>query len=191
MTRMLLGVCLAAWGVVGAALPPVLAQEGEPTRSVGVTVSPRLKFDDDASTPCCSGIGGWLQIGRFQIDHEIGIRTWISGRHRDVPEAPTRRLGGHATAVMFDAMTWTRRRYIARFRIGAAYRAELDPFPSLRVREAELRGSGIRRPHLVTLRLFHVGLTFDFGVGRRGIARSGLLFTGISFEPRLGAGWKF
>ena len=180
MTRMLLGVCAAAWGVVGAALPPVLAQEGEPTRSVGVTVSPWLKFDDDGST-CCSGIGGWLQIGRFQIDHEIGISTWISGRHPDFPEAPTRRLGGHATAVMFDAMTWTRRRYVARFRIGAAYRAELDPFPSIRVRE----------PYLATLRTFHVGLTFDFGVGRRGIARSGLLFTGISFEPRLGAGWKF
>lgn len=190
MTRILLGVCVTAWSVVGAALPPALAQQGEPTRSVGITVSPWLKFDDDGSS-CCSGIGGWLQIGRFQIDHAIGIRTWISGRHPDVPEAPTRRLSGHATAVLFDAMTWTRRRYVARFRIGGAYRAPLDPFPSLRVRETELRGSGIYLPYLIPLRTFHVGLTFDFGVGKRGIARSGLLFTGISLEPRLGAGWKF
>ena len=36
----------------------------------------------------------------------------------------------------------------------------------------------------------HVGLTFDFMVGRRGIVRAGLLGP-IPPEPRLGAGWRF
>lgn len=202
MVRMLLGAGVVAWGAAGAALPPALAQEGEPTRSVGVTVSPRLAVHDEST--CCSGIGAWLRIGRFEIDHAVAIDTWGFDRAVDdighfnelgyASDAAPRRLSGHAMTVLFDLMTWNERRYVARFRIGGGYRAALDDVSFLRSREAELRRRhGIHLgPPVKHWGTINASLTFDFMVGGRGIVRAGLLGS-LPFppEPRLGAGWRF
>ena len=203
MTRMLIGAWVVAWGAVAVAPWPAFAQEGEPTRSIGVSVSPRLAIHDE--TTCCSGIGAWLQIRRFQIDYSVAIDTWSFDGTVDsidhfnelgyAPDAVPRRLSGHAMTVLFDLMTWNERRYAARFRIGGGYRVALDDVPFLRSREAELRRHhGIHLgPPVKHWGTINVSLTFDFTVGKKGVVRAGLS-SSLPFlepEPRLGAGWRF
>lgn len=201
MTRTLLAAWVAAWGVSAGAPPPAAAQETEPprelTRSVGVSVSPWLWVYDESN--CCSGLGVWLQVGRLQLDHAFAINVWHLDRHwyKEEPDRFGRYWGpvtlginGHATTVLVDLKTWRRPRYVARFRIGAGHRVKLEEFPPLHVQQ-ELNGNrfGPAVRHFATL---HVGLTFDFSVGRRGIVRAGMLGSlPVPPEPRLGAGWKF
>ena len=78
---MKLAVCRTIAMALAVAPWPAFAQEGEPTRSVGVSVSPRLAIHDE--TTCCSGIGAWLQIRRFQIDYSVAIDTWRFDRAVD------------------------------------------------------------------------------------------------------------
>ena len=164
MTRVLLGTWVAAWGLAGAAPPPALAQEAEPrrelTRAVGVGVSPFLRLYEYG---CCSGIGVWLQVGRFQIDHSFGITSPL-----DLP-----RSYGHAMTALFDVKTWRTRDFVARFRIGGGYRAR----------------SYAPTHHWGTI---NVGVTYDFAVGERGLVRAGFAgLRPLSIEPQLGAGWRF
>ena len=165
MTRTLLAAWVVAWGVPAGAPPPAVAQEAEPprelTRSVGVSVSPWLLLHLDDDSVCCSGVGVWLQLGRFQIDHAFALGTWRSGG-----------LDGHATTVLWDLKTWRSSRRMVRFRVGAGHHVSYRP-----------------EQHSP---MFHVGLTFDFTVGRRGIVRADLLGLGpLLPEPRLGAGRSF
>ena len=200
---MKLAVCRTIAMALAVAPWPAFAQEGEPTRSVGVSVSPRLAIHDEST--CCSGIGAWLQIRRFQIDYSVAIDTWRFDRTVDgidyfnelgyAPDAVPRRLSGHAMTVLFDLMTWNERRYAARFRIGGGYRVALDDVPFLRSREAELRRRhGIHLgPPVKHWGTIDVSLTFDFTVGKKGVVRAGLS-SSLPFlepEPRLGAGWRF
>lgn len=167
MTRVLLGAWVAAWGLVGVAPPPALAQEAEPrrelTRAVGVSVSPFLRLYEYG---CCSGIGVWLQVGRFEIDHSFGVNIWTSPSASPGPY-------GHATTALFDVKTWRTRDFVARFRIGGSYRVR----------------SYAPTHHWGTV---NIGVTYDFAVGERGLVRAG--FAGsrpLSIEPQLGAGWRF
>ena len=162
MTRVLLRACIAAWAVAGGA--PALAQEAEPqrepTRAVGVTVSPFLRLYEYG---CCSGIGVWLQVGRFQIDHAFGVAL------SSASPGPY----GHATTALFDVKTWRTRDFVARFRIGGGYRMR----------------SYAPTHHWGTL---NVGVTYDFAVGERGLVRAGFAGSRpLAIEPQLGAGWRF
>ena len=167
MTKVFLGACIAASDLTSGASPPALAQEaeppGEPTRAGGVIVSPVLRLYEYG---CCSGLGVWLQVGRFQIDHAFGVNIWT---------APSAAPGpyGHATTALFDVKTWRTRDFVARFRIGGGYRMR----------------SYAPTHHWGTL---NVGVTYDFAVGEKGLVRAG--FAGsrpLAIELQLGAGWRF
>ena len=142
---MKLAVCRAIAMALAVTPWPAFAQEGEPTRSIGVSVSPRLAIHDKIT--CCSGIGAWLQIGRFQIDYSVAIDTWSFDGTVDsidhfnelgyAADAVPRRLSGHAMTVLFDLMTWNERRYVARFRIAGRGR-------SPRCSDGWLKGSAAR-----------------------------------------------
>ena len=166
MNRTLLAAWVVAWGVPAGTPPPATAQEAEPPlelkRSVGVSVSPWLLLHLDDGSFCCSGVGVWLQLGRFQIDHAFALNTWRSG----VPLG----LDGHATTVLWDMKTWRTPRRMIRFHVGAGHHVTYRP--------------ELHQP------MFHVGLTFDFTVGRRGIVRAGVLGP-LPPALRLGAGRRF
>lgn len=163
MTRVLLGI------VVWAVAQTATAQEAE--RSIGIDFSPWFRVHDEST--CCSAVGVWLQIGRFQIEHGFAINNWAVASYRESPdhhpEPVTRELDGHATTVLVDAKTWRMARLVTRLRFGLGYRvATRPPFHS---------GA------------LHVGMTVDFPADGRSFLRTGL--RGFFPEPSVGGGFRF
>ncbi len=164
--------------LLAIALPlPVVAQELP--RSVGVTVGPLLRLSDEST--CCMSVGAWLQIGRFQIEHEVGLNVWdvrYAARH-DLPWREPLVAEGWATTASWDVKMWRTARTTTRFRAALAHR----------------RNSGSRgfAPEFYTLTegwTFNVGLAVDFPAGvRRPFVRAGL--RGIFPEPQVGVGFPF
>ena len=155
--------------------PPAFAQE----RTVGVSVGPVLKLHDE--NVCCMGVGAWLQVGRFQLAHEVGLNVWdmrAAARH-DQPWHEPLVARGWATTASWDMKTWRTARTTTRFRAALAHR-----------RNSLSRGFA---PDFYTLNegwTFNVGLAVDFPTGgRRPFLRAGL--RGIFPEPQLGVGFPF
>ena len=156
MTRALLLVVAASLG------SPLLA--GAQERSVGVSVAPFLRMHDEAT--CCSGVGVWLQVGRFQVEHAIGINAWDVAKYDED-------LGveGRATSVLFDVRTWRTPRLVTRLRLGFSDRpaeGRIDRYGAV-----------------------HVGVTVDFPAGGRSFLRTGLHVGRFPPEPQLGTGFRF
>ena len=168
-----LGVVLVL--ATGAAFPAV-AQE----RSVGVSVGPSLKLYDEGWA-CCMSVGAWLQVGRFQIEHEIGLNVWhvrAAARYDRSWHEPLD-AEGWATTASWNVKTWRTARATTRIRAALAHR----------------RNSGSRgfAPDFYTLNVgwtFNVGLAVDFPTGgRRPFVRTGL--RGPFPEPQVGVGFPF
>ena len=141
-------------------MTPLLA--GAQDRSVGVSVAPYLRMHDEST--CCSGVGAWLQVGRFQVEHAIGINTWNVAQY-DLEL----RVQGRATSVLFDAGIWRTPRLVTRLSVGIGYRV------------AESHSGAL-----------HVGVTVDFPAGRRSFLRMGVRTGPVWFpEPQLGTGFRF
>ena len=155
MTRALLLVLAASLG------SPFLA--GAQDRSVGVSFAPYLRLHDEST--CCSSVGVWLQVGRFQVEHGIGINTWWVAQY----DLETLRFLGRATSVLFDAGIWRTPRLVTRLRVGIGYLVE------------EYRSGAL-----------HVGVTVDFPAGGRSFLRIGVRSGRVwSPEPQLRTGFRF
>ena len=121
---------------------------------------------------CCTGLGVWLQVGRFQVEHALAINTWLVAEYADDPEYPeVLRRQGQATTVLFHARTWRTTRTVTRLRFGVGHRVAIA------------RG---RPRHSSAL---HVGVTVDLRAGRRSFLRAGM--RGLYPEPQVGAGFRF
>ena len=168
------------WWSGRSSLAGTLLGAGAQDRSVGVSVGPWLKLYDEGWA-CCMSVGAWLQLGRFQIEHEVGLNVWHvrAAARYDRPWHEPLVAEGWATTAHWDVKTWRTARTATRFRAALAHR----------------RNSGSRgfAPDFYTLNegwTFNVGLAVDlFPRGRRPFLRAGL--RGIFPEPQLGVGFPF
>ena len=168
------------WQSGRSSLAGALLGAGAQDRSVGVNVGPWLKFYDEGWA-CCMSVGAWLQLGRFQIEHEVGQNAWhlraAAGYDRPWHE-PLVAEGWATTA------HWGRQDVANRPHGGAVPRGARA--------SAEFGVAGFA-PDFYTLNegwTFNVGLAVDlFLRGRRPFLRAGL--RGNSPEPQLGVEFRF
>ena len=159
---------------LGASLAAPALATAQESGSVGVSVAPWIRLYDEVDVwdTCCTGLGVWLQVGRFQVEHALATNTWWVAEYADDPEYPeVLRRQGQATTVLFDARTWRTARTVTRLRFGVGHRVAI-------ARNRPRHSSAL-----------HVGVTIDLPAGGRSFLRAGM--RGLFPEPHVGAGFRF
>ena len=85
---------------LGASLAAPTLATAQESGSVGVSVAPWIRLYDEVDVwgTCCMGLGVWLQVGRFQVEHALATNTWWVAEYADDPEYPeVLRRQGQAT----------------------------------------------------------------------------------------------